>query len=166
MGTIINTTDFVGIHKIAQTSFTELDLFITRFEEKYLIEVLGFELFTLFKANLTAGVPTNPIYIAIFNAIRMDDGNCVYQNNGMKSMILGFVWFEYMATQKFKQTASGTVANQIDVAQNLSFDDMGGYKNYNDSVNDANVIQWYINKNLSDYPTFAGQKQEIAHWAL
>ena len=81
-------------------------------------------------------------------------------------MILGFVYTEYIRTQKFKQTASGSVRNQIEVAEDVSFYEMGGNLNYNISVKEAEVIQWYIKQHTTDYPDYNGQKISLMHWSI
>lgn len=166
MGLLIDTDDFVGFHSVAQTSFSDLDLYIDRFEEKYLIDVLGLTLFNLFKADVVNQSPVTQIYLDLFTAIRVENNGFVCQNNGMKSMILGFVFGEYKSKQPVKNTASGDKTNRIDVAQNAGFFESGASSVYNDSVKDAEVIQYYIKKNKTIYPDYAGQKISNWHWSL
>lgn len=185
MGLLINKTDFIGKYQVGRTNFDSLDAYISRYEEVFLIELLGFELFKLFKAAYLASiapipVPMPTIYQVIYDAIREDIttqsswcpeffdefGNCqnIRQNFGMKSMVLGMVWFEYVREFAIKMTSSGA---SIDAAEVSTFaDSTFMYQRYNESINDQYVIQWYIKEHIVDYPLFNVIRKPLAHWSL
>jgi len=167
MGLIVKAADFTGKYTIAQTSFTDLDSYILKYEERYLIELLGVELFDLFKADIATPLspPTDPIYLAIYNPIREDDSSCIRISEGMKEMLLGFIYFEYQRDIKFYSTPSGTVVGQSEVARESSGDENYIYGRYNEAVKSYNTIQWYIRDNeTEDYPTFNGHCKQISSW--
>lgn len=167
MGLIINKPDFVGKFSVGKTNYDSLDAYILRYEEFFLIELLGVELFKLFKTAYT-GDPTlvaTPIYKTIFDVIRIDEVGCApFQNNGMKSMILGMVWFAYVKEFDIKMTSSGAVidASEVSSVADKSF----MYQRYNECIKDQNVIHWYIDKNIAVYPLFNGIEKRLSHWSL
>lgn len=166
MGLLITTNDFIGVHKVAQTSTTELDAYINQYEEKYLIDLLGLTLYNLFKADIVNHVPVTTIYLDIFNKIQIENNGLVAQNHGMKSMILGFVFGEYMAKQPIKRTAIGSGKNTNDNFTQVGFYESGASNIYNEAVKDAEIIQYYIKENKTDYPDYAGTKLRMWHWSL
>lgn len=164
MGLIIDTDDFTGRFHVAETSFSELSDWITGHEKKYLVQLLGVELFDLFKDNLNNQVPQSARFTSIFNPVFADHDDEVKQNRGMKEMLLGFIRWEFLRDQKLKNTSSGTFVNESELSRAADRNEI--YRCYNDSVHDAQIIQWYIEENSEDYPEYNGQCFSFAHWAL
>jgi hypothetical protein len=161
MGLLIQKTDFTGVYALSQSISDTIDASIEEYEEKYLIDLLGVELFDLFKANVTSYIPAVGIYKTIYDPIREDYGNCIRISQGMKKMLLGFVWFHYAVDNAFKHSGTGIVANTQEIAVQANWDSGIVYKKYNTDVSDYQTIQWYIEKNLSDYPKFNGQRKAL-----
>jgi len=166
MGLLVSKTDFVGNFALSKTISDKIDAFIDEFEEQYLIDLLGAELFKLFKADVDAPTkkPETDIYLAIYNEINEDYSGCVMRSKGLKDMILGFIWFEYVRATAYSHTGTGIVAGSNEVSKNVGLDDSYIYRNYNASVAAYGVIQWYI-CNTNDYPLFNGQNKLLA-WRL
>ena len=57
---IVVKTDFKGEYNVAKTCYDQLETFIEKYEKKYLTRLLGAELYTLFKDDLTTGTPQVP----------------------------------------------------------------------------------------------------------
>lgn len=166
MGIIIDTADFeTGKFKIAQGIHTDLDAYITRYESSYLADLLGVELKGLFVADLSAQIPVSAIYLSIFNAFQDDDGNSIKKSTGIKDMLLGFIWFEYNRDIFLKNTISGIAKTKIDSSELVGYPETYIYSYYNESVLTYNAIQWYIENNISSYPTYNGQLKVISHWS-
>lgn len=168
MGLLITTQDFTGKYKIAQNSFSELDAYINRYEAKYLIDLLGAELYKLFKNDINSGTkqPNTPIYKTIYDPILEDVNGCIINSDGLKNMILGFVYFEYLRDEKFKSTVSGKVVNSSEISRESTFDESNVYSRYNESIATYNTIRYYISLHLEDYPLFNGVSKKFAHWSL
>lgn len=168
MGLILVPGDFSGKYKISQNSFqsTDFGLYIDKYEKKYLIDLLGVELYKLFAANITNHVPVTQLFIDIFDPILEDENRCVHESEGIKIMLLGFIWLEWCRDSQFKNTVSGTVTNQSEIAKNATADSVPIYGRYNESIASFDTIQWFIRKNLTVYPTYNGQHLGIAHWCL
>lgn len=168
MGLLIAKTDFTGKYKVAQNSYTDIDSYIEKYEEIYLAELLGADLFALFKAdvNPTTKQPVTAIYLNIYNSFKTDEGNCLIVSEGMKKMILGFIYFEYVRDEKFKATMSGIVVSANEVSRESGFTEFNLYSRYNESIDTYDSIQWYICKNKTSYTEFNGQSKSRSHWAI
>jgi len=156
VGLLINKSDFEssGKYAIGTTNEDAVDAYILRYEEKVIIELLGVTLFDLFKADVEANTVStlDPIYQVIYDPIRIDDDGCIKFSYGMKSMVLGMVYFEIVRDLAVKPTSGGMMNNVSEISQ---FADLNYvYSRYNESINDQNVIQWYIENHLTDYPTY------------
>lgn len=186
MGLLIKASDFVGDYQIAQTTHgNNIDFYIEKYEEKYLQELMGVELLKLLKASVSSPntvPPADPLYLAIYAPFAEDEKDVCYdfyfmydycaplrgrirRSVGLKEMLLGFVYFEYMRKQKYTPTSSGTVVNANENSRETSFDYNGLYQRYNDSVDTYHTIQWYIFKNKPvSYPTFNGQRKQHSYF--
>ena len=163
MGILINTTDFVGKYNIAFNTAgeAELDAFITQYETPLLYDLLGKTLSDLFIASVVNNLPVGSAYLAIYNVIELDLTCIVERNEGMKNMLLGFLFFEWMRTNPIKSTVNGQVI-MTNENSNPVIDNWGITRIYNNSINDYQIIQYYINQNLTDYPNYKGQYKGYA----
>lgn len=153
MGVIITNKDFIGRWKINQSDQTtkDLDEYIAKYEKFYLIQLLGKELFDLFEADLVAKVPQTQIYIDIFNEFYVDNDSCVYHSQGMKAMVLGFVFYHYVKDQRIINTTQGNRINSVEVSSAFpSFSVL--VSRFNESVDNVNAIQWFIDDSIVLYP--------------
>ena len=161
MGILITSADFTGKYAIPQDSFSNLDGIIAAYEETYLIDLLGVDLYNLFVADLSSKIPVTAKYLTIYNPFNNDYGSTVKRSIGMKKMILGFIFFEYMRELKFKNTISGVNVQASEL--NRETDGTTLFKNYNESVNTFTTIQWKIRQNPADYLDYNGQCKKIAN---
>lgn len=162
MGLIIDKTDFVGKYHLSKMISDKIDYFINYYERGYLYEILGKPLADLLLADLDVNKqPQSPEYIAIFNELYID-GNCCCKGNevskGIKDALLGFVWYEYVRQTKHVNTGVGMVSNVAEISKNSDFTHNFLFKNYNDAVDTANVIQCYVKENYTLYPLFCAKK--------
>ena len=188
MGILIDTLDFANREDFAKYyipfntnlcgSQEQLEGYIERYEKKYINQLLGVELANLFIADLVDQVPVDPIYLAIYNPIEKDlttsqgvyySGLCGCQNrqiytNGMKSMIMGFIFFQFMRDQPFSRENTGVSRKIAENSENSSFYQWGIDEHYNESVRDYQQTQYYIlleKKDNSIYLEFNGVKKQI-----
>lgn len=167
MGLLIDTDDFSnGKYKVSQTVYSDLAYYIARYEKNYLCELLGAELTDLFIADLTAQVPTTAKYLSLFNPFREDDGDRMRVSMGMKDMLMGFIWFEYTRDLFAKASINGVTKNIGESSDLLSFPESYLHQAYNEAVITYINIQWLIEENSSDYPTYNGQCKTISAWCL
>lgn len=165
MGLLIVKDDFIGRFALSKSIEDTIDSYIDEFEEKYLRDMLGVELFKLFKADVSAYLPSSPIYQTIFDPISMDYNHSVIHSRGMKTMLLGFIYWEYIRATKYKHTGTGMIVDVNEVSREADFSEVFLYARYNESINDYKAIQIYIENNLTDYPDYNGQYKRLA-WKL
>lgn len=168
MGLLIVKEDFTGKTAIAENSYTDINSYIAKYEEPYLMDLLGVELFTLFKAAVTDQVVAAGIYKTLYDPIREDDTSCntVRISEGMKEMLLGFIYFEFMKDMKFKSTDSGVTVGQSENSRETGFTESDIYSRYNEALKSYWTIQWFIviDNAKADYPTYNGQDKILASW--
>lgn len=162
MGLIIVKSDFIGTFDLVKSANDKIDSFITRYEENILNELLGSELFELFKADVTSYAPVTSRFLSIFNPIKTKINGVEIQSDGIKEMLLGFIYFEYERKNRYKVSNSGAVKNTTDSA-NSDIDLSHLYHTYNEAVSNYKSIQYYILCNLSDYPEYNGLTQEFTY---
>lgn len=165
MSLIVQTTDFTGRYEIAQNTYntSTLQSFIDTYEEKYLIELLGVDLFNLFKADVANYAPQTAPYTTIFNAIRQDWNSCILESSGIKNMLLGFIYFEFCRSNPVKNTISGFATNNVENGTTPDFSNTQIYNVYNLSIKNYRVIQQHILNNSSTFPLFNGQMKAYSH---
>ena len=160
MAKIVQLTDFKGKYAITKNSFSAIGLqsFIDNYELKYLYDLLGVTLGGLLYDDITTPftAPNTTIYQTIFSPLNYDDSNLQIRSNGIKEMLVGFIYFEYTRTQAVQNTITGNVQAQNEVSQIVEFGNSPIYFNYNEAVKTYRSIQIYINDNLTVYPDFNG----------
>jgi len=171
MGKIVKTTDFVGKYSISQNSFNGSDLqaFIDKYEKVYLRDLLGLVLGDLLYADIAGSTFLPPVtarYTVIFNAIAQEINGCDVVSNGIKEMLLGFIYFEFVKTQSVHNTTTGNVMAQNEVSVQVDWNSTEVYNNYNEAINSYRAIQIYINENSSTYPEYNGKMKVKAHWSI
>jgi hypothetical protein len=154
MGLLILDTDFTGKWKLALGNNDEVDAYISIYEEKFLIELLGKELYLLFAAVVTNQAVAAGIYKTIYDPFSLKINGCIVTSEGMKKMLLGLLYFEYVRDNKVKQSMNGAVEQQTEVS--AFTDNTLLYVKYNEAVKTYTAIQAYIYDQLAVYPTFEG----------
>jgi hypothetical protein len=158
MGLLISKTDFVGVYGLSQSISDTIDPYILKWEKLYLRELMGAELYDLFVASFVGVLPTGD-YLTLYNEINQDVCGGLLHSEGMKKMLLGFIWYEYASGTAHKHSDTGIVAgtNEISVQADFSL----AYRHYNDSISTYKSIQYYIQKNIRLYPTFKGVPKRL-----
>jgi len=170
MGKIVKTTDFVGVFAITQNNFTtpKLQAFIDRFEKEYLYDLLGVTLANLFLADISTPYtpPANADYLIIYNPLDIDAYCKRERSEGIKQMLIAFIYWEFVKDQPVKNTITGPVIAQNEVSTGVDFNDTNLYLIYNLGVKTFNVIQRYIRDNYNDYSDYKGTCKAINHWSI
>jgi hypothetical protein len=178
MGLLITTDDFgaEGRYAIATNNFTEGELndYIDRYEEPFLIDLLGVALFDAFKADVDpiTHIPITQIYLDIYNKMRTDEdtGGCVVNTIGLKNILLGVIYFYYQREMAYRTTINGIQQSGSETTKPIPFDYSNINLKWNDSYESALAIERYIQNNLDVYPNYNGynfcRKYGRQHWAL
>jgi hypothetical protein len=155
MATIIQVSDFTGEYKIADDCYNNLESYIEKYENELLVQLLGAELYGLFIADLTAitpQVPQDVRFLAIFNPFNTDDRNCLLTSQGIKTMLIQYVYFFILRDNLNVKTATGTVRMQNENSSAPSYNLFNLVEAYNDSINNFKAVQWYVGDNPDTYP--------------
>lgn len=167
---IVQTTDFVAKYAISQNSFSESDLqsFIDKYELQYLYDLLGVDLTTAFLADITTPFtsPSTPIYATIFNPLATDEATFCHKqlrSNGIKEMLIGFIYWEFVRMQKVQTTLVGSIVQSAETSREADWSETNLFVNYNSSVKTYQAIQYYISKNKTDYPDYNGLQKMLAN---
>jgi hypothetical protein len=168
MGILISASDFTGENKIATDVFTdaELDVFITLYEAKLLYELMGIELYDLFIADLVGGVPQTAKYVTIYEAFVKEIDDEMITSDGMKVMLVKWVFFHYVRTQPQTNTIQGNTQAEgtINMPSAMSYTSL--CIDYNKMISTFKAIQNYIESvKDADYPTFKGVLKHYMSWA-
>ena len=166
MGKIVKTTDFVGKYKVSQNNFAETDLqsFIDKFEKVYIRRLLGLttgDLFYADIASLTFLPPSNAIYSVLFNPIATVINGCDVISNGVKEMLVGFIYWEYTRLAATQNTLNGNVIQENETASQVDFSKTPIYSNYNEAVYTYSAIQYFIMNDDTNYPDYNGKDLQL-----
>lgn len=127
--------------------------YLDKYEKEFLVNLLGADLYSLFIADLDVnGVPQTQRFIDIYNAFTIDDDSCVRYSEGMKVATLQYVYFFAVRDLIVKKTNTGQVNNRNENSDGPSYDGFNIVEAYNEAVQNAYEIQWYICDNDEDYP--------------
>ena len=160
MGKIIDLSDFKqGRYKVNQSDFTESDLtwYINEMETKYLVSLLGVELYNLFIADLFQGNPQDQRFIDIYNAFNYDKYGEVVTSQGLIEMLKGFIFCEFTREQNFDNSINGNTQKRYEIGDTVTARKNGLMMKYNASIKNYCAIQRYICDNKDSYPEFNGQ---------
>lgn len=160
MADILALTDFeVGEYSIPEDCHTDakFQTYLDKYEKRYLIELLGCDLYDLFIADLDNGVPQTQIYIDIFNEICEDNNNTIQRSEGIKTMLIELVYFYLVRDLAVKKSTTGVGFNINEMTKGPTYSGFNIVEAFNEGVRNYNVIQWYICDNSADYPDYNGQ---------
>lgn len=173
MSRFLEPGDFIGKYKISKNCYDEavLQSYIDKYEDIYLIKLLGSDLFDLFIADLDINNdPVSAIYIAIFNAFHKDisnynglkyyDNNCLLISEGMVEMLKGFIYYHYVSAENVKHTITGLTKgiNENSGASSYEMIYRTSEIRYNEALQTFTSIQAYICDDLTNYSEWNGIK--------
>lgn len=155
MGLIVIKDDFTGKYDLVKSINDKIESYIAAYEENYLRELLGIDLFNLYKDDVVNHLPVNASYLTITTPLYVEQNGYSIVSDGIKDMLLGFIFFEYVRDNKIKQSMSGSVVNGVDNSNN-DFTQEFLFQRYNESIDIYKNIQLYIELNKPTYPTYKG----------
>lgn len=181
MSKFVQIEDFKGQYTIPSDKFSKLELqiYIDKYEVLYLQNLLGCEMYEDFNSDyVVPSGPTQPKYIAIWNSFCKDNKMISYDywngssmscprqiiSDGMREMLLGFIYWEYVGKNNVKLNIGGTYSNDQDNGTAVGLNASNVYDNYNQAIGTYSAIQWCIcnNPDNYDYSLYNGIKKEIA----
>lgn len=155
---ILSIQDFTGKYQVSTGMYDQAKLqdYINRYEPRYLKELFGITLYNDFQSDLLNNVPQSPNFLVLFNPLSEDIGYNFYYFNGtyeginqidsegIKEMLKGFIYFEYVKDLSNQITPIGLVKpdNENSTVANTLFSMM--YTRYNEAIRSYNSIRDYI----------------------
>lgn len=140
---MLESTDFTGLYKIAQDNNTAdiLAAYIEKYEQKYLIDLLGFELYELFIDDLdVSDEPQTARFVTIYEPLNYAPNGAGEPNfipiefsrsrngrsldpdirseivptysEGILKMLKGFIYFEFVKEYGYQVAQTGIVTNK------------------------------------------------------
>lgn len=167
---ILQLSDFSDPGKFSLHSgmYTQNDIqaYIDKYEKRYIVQLLGADLGAEFIADvqLGSGTPTEQRFIDIFEPFDRDEGHQLLSSDGMKEMLMGFVYYEYLKDQVSTVTAVGMLTPKGENSEPVNSLYTQLYTRYNDACRSYKSIQKYIWRTMTDYTGFNGREKSFAYW--
>lgn len=166
---VLTISDFDGgkfeLHSGMYTQ-NNIQEYIDKYEKRYLIEMLGADLGTQFIADIQAngGVPIIPKFVDIFNAFNVDYGTDLISSDGVKEMLKGFIYYEYLKDQVSQITAVGMLTPKGENSEKVNTLMTQLYTRYNDACRSYKGVQNYIWTKRGDYTGYNGRDKSFVYW--
>lgn len=155
---ILSIQDFTGKYQVSHGMYSQATLqdYINRYEPRYLKELFGIDFYNEFQSDLLNNVPQSPNFLVLFNPLSDDLGynfyyfNGIYEgvnqidSEGIKEMLKGFIYFEYVKDLSNQITPIGLTKpeNENSTVANTLFSMM--YTRYNEAIRSYNSIREFI----------------------
>jgi len=129
---LINVQDFKGFYNISQNCYDKKDLesYIDTFQQEFLCKLLGNQLANELMAELEAKncvLPLNSPYQYLFDKKCIGCGSCCGCGCdeqgfyiGLKEVLLGLFYYEYIVQQAHQNTITGFVNGQNETSSKVS----------------------------------------------
>jgi len=182
----VEVSDFhqYGKYELGTGNYDEARLvdYIARYTRQYLAELMGAKLFDVYEAQLDlSGASTQQRFIELEEPFTMDistfnqvgyfgNGSNVFRrviiSNGMKDMLMAFIYFEYLKDSISVATPIGIVQPSGENSKTPNTLHVQIYTRYNDGVRTWRAIQERIvaNPNDLDYTDFNGVNKMLTSW--
>lgn len=123
----------------------KIQAYIDKYEKRYLIELLGPDLYDQLIADSTGGTPQSPNLSFIFNPFHVTISPLSYViSEGIVEMLLGFIYFEYSKDLINQMTPFGNVKPESENSTVTAGNSTLIYNRYNEAVRTYRAIQTYI----------------------
>ena len=99
MARFVTSSEFNNKFELSVGMYSDdkIQAYIDRYEESYLVQLLGVELYNLFIADLdVSNVPQASRFVKIFNPFNEQVAFSLMMSKGIKDMLMGFIYFEYL----------------------------------------------------------------------
>jgi len=137
---LVDKSDFKGKWEVAQNNFSNLDSYIERYEKAILVDLMGEDLADDFISD-----PADT---------KWDDLKDV--GFGLTSLLVGFIYFEYVRDLPFRVTNQGVVY-QLDDNASQVITVLALKQRYNECVDDYRLMQRLLRR---DFNNFRGKRRK------
>lgn len=166
MPNLVEISDFTGTYAIPIDQFTSDEFEAVRdahqFDMIYLL--MGGELGDLFIADLDSnGVPQTARFEALYDPFTEDYNGTVIKSLGIKEMVKAYLYMLFSRDNNVSLTITANVKKNGENSSTTS-NSLFIVRKYNQAVDTAKAIQWYICQNSDDYPE--ENRQEIEYLSI
>lgn len=161
MGLIISSSEDFSFGKYAindaDPTRQNLKEYIKQNEKRLIYELLGVDLGNLLIADLGPNKePQTQRFITIFEPLAFNWSHKLVISKGIKEVLKGFVFSEFVREQNYKNNINGSSRNLYEQGEVISANFAGIAHKYNEALESFWAIQMYINDNRTDYTEFKG----------
>lgn len=168
----VQTTDFEkGKFALPQNCFQEelLQECIEEQENCVLLDLLGAELSEKFVQDWDDSNPdpnkfSEQRFIDIFEPFQKDNDCRIEKSEGIKKMLMYFIYFEYARQISIQRSTTGALKVKREVSEGISEIKAASYNYYNRGVRNYCSIQWFICDNSGEYAEYNGQTKNLLNW--
>jgi len=163
---ILELSDFDNFYGIAQSiqQNPKLQAYIDRFEESYIKRILGVELGQKFiddiKGDDSDSSALEDRFLAILEPfIKQDSCKHIHESKGMKAILAGLIYSEFVEDDQLKNSQSGVIINQSETSDVASVGNAFEFASakWNSSVISIHAIQWLCGCfDIKTYPEYEG----------
>jgi hypothetical protein len=130
MSRIVKRECFKGYYLITTLGCSNedhLQSYIDRFENEYLYKLLGKDITEQLYNDLVDGVPQSTEILEWFNPFYEELSDCnscevkVYNSDGVKDMLTGLIYYEYVRNNQVRMTPTGLVVDENTNSNMLDF---------------------------------------------
>lgn len=164
---LLTTDDFINKWELSTGMYdtNKITSYIRMYEEKYLVHLLGADLYKEFIGDIANNVPQSPNFIKIFNAFNQDLNtltpfygtgvtfghglNRILESDGILDMLKGFIYWEYARDLLNQQTPYGGVKQMSENSIVVDTPHSLFWERYNEAIKTYQAIQEYIYINQS-----------------
>lgn len=148
MAKIVNITDFVGFHYLAQSSIADptLQYYVDRYEKQYLVSLLGEDYTAFYSALDTNNPPIDADTLAWYDPFIATEScscsSCYFRSEGIKDMLTGLIFYHYAHDNQAKFSLTGVVFNNNENSVVATPEQAEAYilERYNEAVRTYNAI--------------------------
>ena len=155
---VTTPSDYVGKQELAISTGNSIQLYIDRYEKKYLIRLFGCDLYNSYVLD-----PNAARFLFLLNELCIqDDCSEILTSNGLKDMLLGFVYYEYTPDNKIKNTVSGAIVDFNENSRETTGVEADIESRYNESIDSYRAMQYLMKNDPITYPEYNGVQLEYS----
>jgi hypothetical protein len=153
---IVSIGDFTGKYELHTGIYdaSKLQAYIDKYEPQYLRELFGITLYNSFISDLNnQNVPKSPNFLFFYYSFAVDVN--IYRmliSDGIKEMLLGFIYFEYLKDSMNMMTPFGNTIARSELSKQTTTLNTLMYNRYNTAIKTFTAIRDYIFLNWNSMP--------------
>jgi hypothetical protein len=144
---LLTTSDFINKWELSQGMYStnKLGEYIERYEQQYLRQLFGVDLYNAFVSDLDSNIPKSPNFKLVFDPLYVDENlYFMIESRGILDMLKGFIYFEYAKDLMNQQTPFGNVQQTTENSKVVNTLQTMMFARYNESITTYQNIRNYM----------------------